>query len=138
MIIALSLGGRLSFNPLKDELTAADGTKFKLEPPKPAPEVPSEGFMRPQGIYVAPPENSDNVEVIIDPQSKRLQKLAPFTKWDGKDFEKVPIIIKAKGKCTTDHVITSYSIHYTKLYDISCCNNPSSRRFYFGLNQNKR
>jgi len=104
MIIALSLGGRLSFNPLKDELTAADGTKFKLEPPKPAPEVPSEGFMRPQGIYVAPPENSDNVEVIIDPQSKRLQKLAPFTKWNGKDIEKVPIIIKAKGKCTTDHI----------------------------------
>ena len=104
MIIALALGGRLTFNPLKDELTAADGTKFKLEPPKPAPEVPSEGFMRPKGIYVAPPENSDNLEVIIDPNSKRLQKLAPFTKWDGKDFDKVPIIAKAKGKCTTDHI----------------------------------
>jgi len=104
MIIALALGGRLTFNPLKDELTAADGTKFKLEPPKPAPEVPSEGFMRPEGIYVAPPENSDNLEVIIDPNSKRLQKLAPFTKWDGKDFDKVPIIVKAKGKCTTDHI----------------------------------
>ena len=99
MIIALALGGRLTFNPLKDELTAADGTKFKLEPPKPAPEVPSEGFMRPEGIYVAPPENSDNLEVIIDPNSKRLQKLAPFTKWDGRDFDKVPIIAKAKGKC---------------------------------------
>jgi len=104
MIIALALGGRLTFNPLKDELTAADGTKFKLEPPKPAPEVPSEGFMRPEGIYVAPPENSDNLEVIIDPNSKRLQKLAPFTKWDGNDFDKVPIIAKAKGKCTTDHI----------------------------------
>lgn len=104
MIIALALGGRLTFNPLKDELTAADGTKFKLEPPKPAPEVPSEGFMRPEGIYVAPPENSDNLEVIIDPNSKRLQKLAPFTKWDGRDFDKVPIIAKAKGKCTTDHI----------------------------------
>ena len=104
MIIALALGGRLTFNPLKDELTAADGTKFKLEPPKPAPEVPSEGFMRPKGIYVAPPENSDNLEVIIDPNSKRLQKLAPFTKWDGRDFDKVPIIAKAKGKCTTDHI----------------------------------
>jgi aconitate hydratase len=104
MIIALALGGRLSFNPLKDELTAADGTKFKLEPPKPAPEVPSEGFMRPQGIYVAPPENSDNLEVIIDPQSKRLQKLTPFTKWDGNDFDNLPIIVKAKGKCTTDHI----------------------------------
>lgn len=104
MIIALSLGGRLSFNPLVDELTAADGTKFKLEPPKPAPEVPKEGFMRPEGIYVAPPENADDVEVIIDPNSKRLQKLEPFPKWDGNDFEELPIMVKAKGKCTTDHI----------------------------------
>jgi len=104
MIIALALGGRLSFNPLTDELTAADGTKFKLEPPKPAPEVPAAGFMKPQGIYVPPPANSEGLEVIIDPNSKRLQKLEPFTKWDGKDFEKIPIIVKAKGKCTTDHI----------------------------------
>ena len=104
MIIALALGGKLSFNPLKDELTAADGTKFKLEPPKPAPEVPSEGFMRPEGIFIAPPENSDDVEVIIDPNSKRLQRLEPFSKWDGKDFEEIPILVKAKGKCTTDHI----------------------------------
>jgi len=104
MIIALALGGRLSFNPLKDDLTASDGTKFKLEPPKPAPEVPEEGFMRPDGIFVAPPENSDDVKVIIDPNSKRLQRLEPFPKWDGEDFEDIPIIVKAKGKCTTDHI----------------------------------
>ena len=104
MIIALSLGGKLSFNPLVDELTAADGTKFKLDPPKPAPEVPKDGFMKPEGIFVAPPENSDDVEVIIDPNSKRLQKLEPFTKWDGNDFEELPIMVKAKGKCTTDHI----------------------------------
>ncbi|HEY5736061.1 MAG TPA: aconitate hydratase [Nitrosopumilus sp.] len=104
MIIALALGGKLSFNPLKDDLTAADGTKFKLEPPKPAPEVPAEGFMRPEGIFIAPPENSDDVEVIIDPNSKRLQKLEPFTKWDGNDFEELPIMVKANGKCTTDHI----------------------------------
>jgi aconitate hydratase len=104
MIIALALGGRLSFNPLEDELTAADGTKFKLEPPKPAPEVPKEGFKRPEGIFISPPENSDNIEVIINPNSKRLQRLEPFLKWDGLDFEKIPILIKAKGKCTTDHI----------------------------------
>jgi aconitate hydratase len=104
MIIALALGGKLSFNPLKDELTAADGTKFKLEPPKPAPEVPKDGFMRPEGIFVAPPKTSDDVEVIIDPNSKRLQRLEPFLKWDGKDFEEIPIMVKAKGKCTTDHI----------------------------------
>ena len=104
MIIALALGGRLSFNPMRDELTAADGSKFKLDPPKPAPEVPEEGFMRPEGIFVAPPENSSGLEVIIDPQSKRLQKLEPFPKWDGNDFESIPIMVKAKGKCTTDHI----------------------------------
>ncbi|MCV0401260.1 MAG: aconitate hydratase [Nitrosopumilus sp.] len=104
MIIALALGGKLSFNPLKDDLIASDGTKFKLEPPKPAPEVPAEGFMRPEGIFIAPPENSDEVEVIIDPNSKRLQRLEPFSKWDGKDFEEIPIMVKAKGKCTTDHI----------------------------------
>jgi aconitate hydratase len=104
MIIALALGGKLSFNPLKDDLTASDGTKFKLEPPKPAPEVPAEGFMRPEGIFIAPPDNSDDVEVIIDPNSKRLQRLEPFLKWDGKDFEDIPIMVKAKGKCTTDHI----------------------------------
>jgi aconitate hydratase len=104
MIIALALGGKLSFNPLRDELTASDGTKFKLEAPKPAPEVPKDGFVRPEGIFVAPPENSDNVEVIIDPNSKRLQRLEPFSKWDGKDFVEIPIIVKAKGKCTTDHI----------------------------------
>ena len=104
MIIALALGGRLSFNPMTDELTAADGTQFKLDPPKPAPEVPEEGFMRPEGIFVAPPENSDEMEVIIDPNSKRLQRLEPFSKWDGKDFESIPVMVKAKGKCTTDHI----------------------------------
>ena len=104
MIIALALGGRLSFNPLKDDLIASDGTKFKLEPPKPAPEVPEEGFMRPEGIFIAPPSNSDDIEVLIDPSSKRLQRLEPFSKWDGKDFENIPIMVKAKGKCTTDHI----------------------------------
>jgi len=104
MIIALSLGGRLSFNPLKDELTASDGTKFKLEPPTRAPEVPEEGFVRPEGIFVAPPDNSDIVEVIIDPTSKRLQRLEPFSKWNGQDYEELPILVKAKGKCTTDHI----------------------------------
>ena len=104
MIIALSLGGKLSFNPLKDELTAADGSKFKLEPPKSAPEVPEEGFVRPEGIFVAPPENSNDIDVVIDPNSKRLQRLEPFDKWDGQDFEQIPILLKAKGKCTTDHI----------------------------------
>ena len=104
MIVALALGGRLSFNPLKDELTAADGSKFKLNPPESAPEIPKNGFVRPDRIFIAPPKNSENLEVIIDPNSKRLQRLEPFEKWDGKDFEEIPILVKAKGKCTTDHI----------------------------------
>ena len=104
IIIALALGGRLTFNPLKDELTASDGTKFKLDPPKPAPEVPEDGFMIPKGIFIAPPKNSDDLEVIIDPNSKRLQLLEPFSKWDGGDFIDLPVLVKAKGKCTTDHI----------------------------------
>ncbi len=104
MIIALALGGRLSFNPLKDDLVASDGTRFKLEPPKPAPEVPKEGFVRPEGTFIAPPANSDDVTVLIDPDSKRLQRLEPFSKWDGNDFCDIPVMVKAQGKCTTDHI----------------------------------
>lgn len=104
LIVALALGGRLSFNPLKDTLRGPDGKEFKLEPPKKAPEVPSRGFSNIGQIYVPPAENPDEVEVIINPASGRLQKLEPFLKWDGKDFVELPLLLKAKGKCTTDHI----------------------------------
>jgi len=104
MIIALALGGSLSFNPLTDELTAADGTRFKLDPPEPAPEVPADGFKRPAGVFARPSPDPDSVDVIIDPQSRRLQKLEPFSAWDGGDFVDLPLMVKAKGKCTTDHI----------------------------------
>ncbi|MEO9306746.1 MAG: aconitate hydratase [Nitrososphaera sp.] len=104
LIVALALGGRLSFNPLKDTLIGSDGKEFKLEPPKKAPEVPSKGFSNIGSIYVPPAANPDEVEVIINPTSGRLQKLEPFQKWDGKDFVELPLLLKAKGKCTTDHI----------------------------------
>lgn len=104
LIIALSLGGRLSFNPITDELTAQDGTKFKLSPPEIAPDVPKDGFKAGVDVYVAPSENPDSVQVLIDPSSERLQKLEPFIPWDGKDYSDLPIMVKAKGKCTTDHI----------------------------------
>ena len=104
LVTALALSGRLSFNPLSDSITAPDGTQFKLEPPKPAPEVPSKGFKSTEGIYIPPSKNPEQVEVIISKHSKRLQKLEPFEKWDGNDFVALPIIVKAKGKCTTDHI----------------------------------
>jgi aconitate hydratase len=98
------LGGKLSFNPLKDYLIASDGSKFKLEPPQIAPEVPKDGFVIPDGIFVAPPSDSNSIEITIDHNSKRLQRLEPFAKWDGTDFIELPIMVKAKGKCTTDHI----------------------------------
>ena len=104
LVIALALGGRLSFNPLSDSIQTSDGSEIVLNPPKPAPEVPSNGFATADDIYIPPSENPDQVVVAINPESKRLQKLEPFNPWDGNDFEQIPIIIKAKGKCTTDHI----------------------------------
>jgi aconitate hydratase len=104
LVIALALGGRLSFNPLKDSLIAPDGSKFKLQPPPIAPEVPSNGFKNEEGIYIPPSKNPDSVEVIINKNSNRLQKLEPFVKWNGNDFEDLPVLIKTKGKTTTDHI----------------------------------
>ena len=104
LTIALALGGSLSFNPLKDSLDSPDGTKFNLEPPKIAPEVPANGFKNTEGIYIPPSKNPDEIKVVINENSNRLQKLEPFPKWNGEDFNELPILIKAKGKCTTDHI----------------------------------
>ena len=122
LIIALALGGRLSFNPLKDSLVAPDGSKFKLEPPKRAPEVPSKGFEKTEGIYIPPAKDPDSVEVIVNKNSERLQKLEPFSQWDGNDFVNFQILVKAKGKCTTDHISPAgpwlfYRGHLDKLSD---------------------
>ena len=104
MVIAYALSGRLSFNPLTDTLAAADGTPFRLSPPKPAPEIPSRDFLRGEDVYVTPAENGDGVEVVVSPESDRLQVLEPFAAWDGQDLIELPILLKAKGKCTTDHI----------------------------------
>ena len=104
LVIALSLSGSLSFNPLEDSLTSHDGVTFKLEPPKTAPDVPSNGFVNITDIYNPPSETPDDVQVLIDPNSDRLQKLEPFLAWNKKDFDNIPILIKARGKCTTDHI----------------------------------
>ena len=104
MVIAYALSGRLSFNPRADTLTAADGSPFKLVQPGPAPEVPPGGFVKGEDVYVPPAENGDDVNVLIPPGSDRLQALEPFLAWDGKDFIELPILLKTKGKCTTDHI----------------------------------
>jgi aconitate hydratase len=104
--VAYALAGRLDFDPMKDEIEAADGSRFKLAPPGPAPEIPSKGFVISYAGYEAPPakEKRGSVKVAVDPKSDRLQLLEPFARWDGRDYEKLPILLKAKGKCTTDHI----------------------------------
>lgn len=104
LVVALALGGRLSFNPTKDTITTPDGKKLILAPPTKAPEVPPNGFQSVKDVYVPPSEIPDLVAVAIPNNSNRLQKLEPFPKWDGKDFIELPILLKAKGKCTTDHI----------------------------------
>jgi len=104
LVTALALGGNLSFNPLNDSLIASDGTKFRLDPPERAPDVPDREFVNVENIYLPPSENPDTIQVLIDPESERLQKLEPFTAWDGQDLNNLYIIMKAKGKCTTDHI----------------------------------
>lgn len=122
LVIALALGGNLSFNPITDSITTPDGSKFRFKPPSLAPEVPINGFKNTEGIYIPPPDNPEDVEVIINKNSKRLQKLEPFPAWDGNDFHELPILVKAKGKCTTDHISPagawlSYRGHLDNLSD---------------------
>lgn len=103
IVTALVIEGRLDFNPLADQLTAADGSKFKLNSPS-GDELPVRGFDPGQNTYQSPPEDGGKVPLKVDPKSERLQLLTPFAKWDGKDLEDLPILIKVKGKCTTDDI----------------------------------
>lgn len=100
MVMALGLAGRLDFNPMTDELEGPKG-KIKLQAPH-APELPEKGFVPDTEGYQKPAGAAATVDV--DPKSERLQLLAPFTKWDGKDFVEHLVLAKAKGKCTTDHI----------------------------------
>jgi aconitate hydratase len=104
IVLGVALSGKLTFNPLVDELSTKEGKKFKLNPPKKAPSIPKDGFQFSQAGYVEPPSDGSKVEVVVTPSSKRLQLLKPFSKWDGKNFERLPLLLKAKGKCTTDHI----------------------------------
>jgi aconitate hydratase len=104
IVTAFALAGRLSFNPLTDTLTGADGKPFKLTPPRPAPEVPARSFDRGRPAYQAPPADGRGIQLSVDPHSERLQLMEPWPAWDGKDFLDMPVLIKTKGKTTTDHI----------------------------------
>lgn len=103
LVTALSLKGSLDFDPRKDTLKGKDGKEFKLSDPFGA-ELPSRGFDPGVDTYQAPPSDGSGVKVSVDPKSNRLQLLEPFDKWDGKDLEDMLVLIKVKGKCTTDHI----------------------------------
>ncbi len=104
IVVAYTLAGTLEFNPLTDELEGKDGQRFVLEPPAPAPEVPKKGFIFSREGYQDPPTDPAGVEIAVKKGSERLALLEPFAAWDGADFERLPLLLKAKGKCTTDHI----------------------------------
>ncbi|TLY37750.1 MAG: aconitate hydratase [Nitrospirae bacterium] len=103
IVTAYAFAGNLNFDPVRGSLKAADGTELKFEPPK-GDELPSQGFAKGPEGFIPPAEHGESVQVDIPPTSERLQLLQPFPKWDGKDFEKLPLLIKTKGKTTTDHI----------------------------------
>merc|ERR1719219_2768270 len=103
MVTALSIAGDLSFNPVTDELTGADGKKFKLDSPF-GDELPALGFDPGEDTYQAPPADGTALTVDVEETSQRLQLLSPFKPFEGKDLEDMQVLIKVKGKCTTDHI----------------------------------
>jgi aconitate hydratase len=104
IVIAYALAGTLAIDPTKDELTADDGSTYRLEAPAPAPDIPERGFVFKADGYMAPPADRSSVSVQVADDSKRLQLLEPFPAWDGNDYIELPILLKAVGKCTTDHI----------------------------------
>lgn len=103
MVTAYAIAGDLGFNPITDTLKDAEGNEFKLKEPV-GVGLPVNGYDPGENTYQAPPEDRASVQVEISPSSDRLQKLTPFKPWDGKDAERLPILIKAVGKTTTDHI----------------------------------
>lgn len=103
IVTAYAISGDLGFDPVHQTLKGADGKEFKFQPPQ-GEELPAKGFAKGEEGYDAPAENGEALTVDIPPTSERLQLLQPFPRWDGKDMEKLPLLIKTKGKTTTDHI----------------------------------
>ena len=99
----MSFAGDLRFNPVTDSLTGSDGKEFKFSDPN-GYELPPRGYDPGQNTFQPPPADRASVQVAVDPKSERLQLLRPFKPWDGKTPTDLPVLIKVKGKCTTDHI----------------------------------
>ncbi len=103
MVAAIAISGNLGFNPLTDTLVNEKGENVKLDPPT-GDELPTKGFAVEDPGYQAPAEDGSGVTVVVSPESTRLQLLAPFAPWNGNNLTGLKLLIKAKGKCTTDHI----------------------------------
>jgi aconitate hydratase len=103
IVTAMAIAGDLTFNPLTDTLKNSRGEEVRLDEPE-GIELPVKGFEVEDNGYQAPAEDGSGVEINVDPASKRLQLLTPFAPWDGEDLKGLRLLIKAKGKCTTDHI----------------------------------
>lgn len=103
LVTALAIAGDLTFNPITDTLINEKGEIVRLDPPT-GDELPVRGFDVEDAGYQAPAEDGSTVQVIVDPESNRLQLLEPFPAWEGTDLKGLKLLIKAKGKCTTDHI----------------------------------
>ena len=100
---ALALAGKITFNPNTDTLTNDNGEEMKLDSPF-GDELPKNGFLSDADGFIPPAEDGFAIDVKVDPNSKRIQLLDKFAAWDGNDFEDLQLLLKAKGKCTTDHI----------------------------------
>ncbi len=103
MVMAIALSGRLDFNPITDTLTNSENQEIKLDPPI-GDELPKNGFSVEENGYVEPPEDGSTIEIKVKSDSQRLQLLEPFKPWDGRNISNARLLIKAHGKCTTDHI----------------------------------
>jgi aconitate hydratase len=103
IVIAFSLAGHLAFNPMTDTLTNDKGQVVKLVAPQ-GRELPEDGFDQGEMGYIAPAEDSHETEIVVHPSSTRLQLLEPFKPWEGTDLDNLRVLVKAQGKCTTDHI----------------------------------
>jgi len=103
IVTAYAFAGDLGFDPVHGALKGADGKEIKFQPPQ-GEELPAKGFAKGEEGFVAPAENGEGLTVDIPPTSERLQLLQPFPRWDGKDFDQLPLLLKTKGKTTTDHI----------------------------------
>ncbi len=103
IVTAFALAGKLTFNPLKDSIVNASGESVKLDPPK-GDELPKKGYTPGERGFIEPAKDGSAVQVKVDPRSDRLQILQPFARWENSDLENLRVLVKVKGKCTTDHI----------------------------------